>query len=114
MRYKAELLEINAAYQKALANDPELRKSALKKFRQKQQIKKQYQKAKYAEQTAKASKKTAQRTNDVSARFIAFVKRHKKAFAVVLILILLAAWLISTVSLCAVMGVSGVNSIMSS
>lgn len=112
--YKAERLEINAAYQKALANDPELKKSALKKFRQKQQIKKQYQKAKHAEQAAKTSKKTAQRTKDVSARFIEFVKRHKKAFAVILILILLVAWIISTVSSCAVMGVSGVNSIMSS
>ncbi len=114
LRYKAERLEINAAYQKALANDPELRKSALKKFRQKQQIKKQYQRAKHAEQTAKTSKKTAQRAKDVSVRIIEFVKRHKKAFAVVLILILLVAWIISTVSSCAVMGVSGVNSIMSS
>ena len=114
LRYKAERLEINAAYQKALANDPELRKSALKKFRQKQQIKKQYQRAKHAEQATKTSKKTAQRTKDVSVRFIEFVKRHKKAFAVVLILILLVAWIISTVSSCAVMGVSGVNSIMSS
>ena len=114
LRYKAERLEINAAYQKALANDPELRKSALKKFRQKQQIKKQYQRAKHAEQTAKTSKKTAKRTKDVSARFIEFIKRHKKAFAVVLILILLVALIISTVSSCAVMGVSGVNSIMSS
>lgn len=114
LRYKAERLEINAAYQKALADDPELRKSALKKFRQKQQIKKRYQRAKHAEQAAKTSKKTAQRTKDVSVRFIEFVKRHKKAFAVVLILILLVAWIISMVSSCAVMGVSGVNSIMSS
>ncbi len=114
LRYKAERLEINAAYQKALANDPELKKSALKKFRQKQQIKKQYQKAKYAEQTAKTAKKSAQKTKDVSVRIVEFVKRHKKAFAVVLILILLVAWIISTVSSCAVMGVSGINSIMSS
>lgn len=114
LRYKAERLEINAAYQKALADDPELRKSALKKFRQKQQIKKQYQRAKHAEQAAKTSHKTVQRAKDVSVRFIEFVKRHKKAFAVVLILILLVAWIISTVSSCAVMGVSGINSIMSS
>ena len=114
LRYKAERLEINAAYQKALANDPELKKSALKKFRQKQQIKRQYQKAKYAEQTAKTAKKSAQKTKDVSVRIAEFVKRHKKAFAVVLILILLVAWIISTVSSCAVMGVSGINSIMSS
>ena len=56
LKVKAEKAEIKAAYEKTLAENPSLKKTALKKFRQKQQIKKKYQKAKRAEQTAKQAK----------------------------------------------------------
>ena len=59
LKHKAEKMEVKAAYEKTLAEHPELKKSAVKKFAQKQRIKKQYQKAKRTEQTAKAAKKTA-------------------------------------------------------
>ena len=58
LKVKAEKAEIKAAYEKTLAENPSLKKSALKKFRQKQQIKKKYQKAKQAEQTAKQANRS--------------------------------------------------------
>ena len=57
LQHKAEKAEIKAIHEKTLAENPQLKKSAIKKFQQKQWIKKQYQKAKQAEQTAKAAKK---------------------------------------------------------
>ena len=62
LQHKAEKAEIKAIHEKTLAENPQLKKSMLKKFQQKQRIKKQYQKAKRAEQSAKAAKKTAQNT----------------------------------------------------
>ena len=53
LQEKAEKAEIKALYEKTLKEHPEIKKSEVKKFIQKQRIKKQYQKAKRAEQTAK-------------------------------------------------------------
>ena len=84
----------------------------LKKFQQKQRIKKQYQKAKRAEQSAKAAKKTAQNTERAARRFIAFVWRHKAIFGVILAVALLIAWLGTVLSSCSVMLTTGTNSLM--
>ena len=73
LKVKAEKAEIKAAYEKTLAENPSLKKTALKKFRQKQQIKKKYQKAKRAEQTAKQAKKAAQNAERAASRLAAFV-----------------------------------------
>lgn len=51
LKVKTENAEINAIYQKTLAEHPEMKKSAVKKYVQKQRIKKQYQKAKRAEES---------------------------------------------------------------
>ncbi|MDO5396533.1 MAG: NlpC/P60 family protein [bacterium] len=114
LRFKAERAEIKAAYQKTLAENPELKKSALKKFQQKQRIKKQYQRAKPAEQSAKAAKKSAQAAKETTVRIVNFVKRHKGAIAAVLIIALVVCWLATAISSCAVMGTSGINSILTS
>lgn len=112
LRHRAEKAEIKAIHEKTLAENPQLKKSALKKFQQKQRIKKQYQKAKQAEQTAKAAKKTAQNTERATRRFAAFVWRHKIVFGVILIIALLVAWLGTILSSCSVMLTTGTNSIM--
>ena len=112
LRHRAEKAEVKAIHEKTLAENPQLKKSALKKFQQKQQIKKQYQKAKQAEQTAKAAKKTAQNTERATRRFAAFVWRHKIVFGVILIIALLVAWLGTILSSCSVMLTTGTNSIM--
>lgn len=112
LQHKAEKAEIKAIHEKTLAENPQLKKSMLKKFQQKQRIKKQYQKAKRAEQTAKAAKKTAQNTERATRRFVAFVWRHKIVFGVILIIALLVAWLGTVLSSCSVMLTTGTNSIM--
>ncbi len=114
LRFKAEKAEVKAAYEKSLAENPKLKKSLLKKFRQKQQIKKQYQKAKQAEQNAKRAKKTAEVTKDAAVKIVEFIKRHKNAFAIILIIAVVVCWFATTISSCAVIGTSGVNSILTS
>ena len=112
LQHKAEKAEVRAIHEKTLAENPQLKKSALKKFQQKQRIKKQYQKAKRAEQSAKAAKKTAQNTERATRRLVAFVWRHKIVFGVILIISLLVAWLGTILSSCSVMLTTGANSIM--
>ena len=104
LKVKAEKAEIKAAYEKTLAENPSLKKSALKKFRQKQQIKKKYQKAKRTEQTAKQAKKAAQNAERAASRLAAFVWRHKAVFGVILAIVLLIAWLGTALSSCSVIG----------
>lgn len=112
LKVKAEKAEIKAAYEKTLAENPSLKKSALKKFRQKQQIKKKYQKAKQAEQTAKQAKKAAQNAERAASRLAAFIWRHKAVFGAILAIVLLIAWLGTALSSCSVIGMTGFNSIM--
>ena len=112
LKVKAEKAEIKAAYEKMLAENPSLKKSALKKFRQKQQIKKKYQKTKRAEQTAKQAKKAAQNAERAASRLAAFIWRHKAVFGVILAIVLLIAWLGTALSSCSVIGTTGFNSIM--
>ena len=112
LQHHAEKAEVKAIHEKTLAENPQLKKSALKKFQQKQRIKKQYQKAKRAEQSAKAAKKTAQNTERAARRFVAFVWRHKIVFGVILIIALLVAWLGTVLSSCSVMLTTGTNSLM--
>ena len=112
LKVKAEKAEIKAAYEKTLAENPSLKKSALKKFRQKQQIKKKYQKANQAEQTAKQAKKAAQNAERAASRLAAFIWRHKAVFGAILAIVLLIAWLGTALSSCSVIGTTGFNSIM--
>ena len=112
LKYRAEKAEVKAVYEKTLAENPQLKKSVLKKFQQKQRIKKQYQKAKRTEQSAKTAKKTAQNTEKAIRRFSAFVWRHKMVFGIVLVIALLIVWLSSILSSCSVMLTTGFNSIM--
>ncbi len=112
LKHRADKAEIKAIHERTLAENPQLKKSAIKKFQQKQRIKKQYQKAKQAEQSAKAAKKTAQNTERALRRFAAFVWRHKAVFGVILAIALLIAWLGTVLSSCSVMLTTGANSIM--
>ena len=112
LQYKAEKAEVKALYEKTLSEHPELEKSQIKKFLQKQRIKKNYQKAKRAEQTAKQTKKTVQNTEKAARQVAAFVWRHKAVFGIIIAFVLLIAWLGSVLSSCSVMGTMGANSLM--
>ena len=113
LQFKAEKAEAKAFVEKTLADNPDLKKkSVLKKFIQKKQIKKKYQQAKRAEQSAKQAKRAVKTTKDVTKAVVQFIMRHKKVFAVILLIALLIAWVATTISSCAVMGTTGINSIM--
>lgn len=112
LKHRADKAEIKAIHEKTLTENPQLKKSTIKKFQQKQRIKKQYQRAKQAEQSAKAAKKTAQNTERALRRFAAFVWRHKAVFGIILAIALLIAWLGTVLSSCSVMLTTGANSIM--
>lgn len=112
LKHRAEKAEVKAIHERTLAENPQLKKSVIRKFQQKQRIKKQYQKAKQAEQSAKAAKKTAQNTERALRRFAAFVWRHKAVFGVIIAIALLIAWLGTVLSSCSVMVSTGANSIM--
>ena len=79
---KAESRHIKATadyhYRKTVEEHPEMRGSALSRYRQKQKIKRQYAKQarEAAKQGAKAAEKTAGTTEKLAARTVAFVKRH--------------------------------------
>lgn len=112
LQEKAEKAEIKALYEKTLKEHPEIKKPEVKKFIQKQRIKKQYQKAKRAEQTAQQAKKAAQNAERAASRLAAFVWRHKAVFGAILAIVLLIAWLGTALSSCSVIGTTGFNSIM--
>lgn len=115
LQFKSEKVEAKAFAHKTLADNPDLKKkSALKKFIQKKQIKKKYQQAKRAEQSAKQAKRAVKTTKDATKAVVQFIMRHKKVFGVILVIALLIAWVATTISSCAVMGTTGVNSIMAS
>ncbi len=112
LQQRAEKAEVKALYEKTLAEHPELKKSEVKKFIQKQRIKKQYQKAKRAEQAAKQAKKAAQTAEKTARQAAAFIWRHKAVFGIIIAIVLMIAWLDSVLSSCSVMGTMGANSLM--
>ena len=112
LQQRAEKAEVKALYEKTLAEHPELKKSEVKKFIQKQRIKKQYQKAKRAEQTAKQAKKAVQTAEKTARQAAAFIWRHKAVFGIIIAIVLMIAWLGSVLSSCSVMGTMGTNSLM--
>lgn len=113
LQFKAEKAEAKAFVEKTLADNPDLKKkSALRKFIQKKQIKKKYQQAKRAEQSAKQAKRAIKTTKDAAKAVVQFIMRHKKVFAVILLIALLIAWVATTISSCAIMATTGINSIM--
>lgn len=113
LQFKAEKAEAKAFVEKTLADNPDLKKkSALRKFIQKKQIKKKYQQAKRAEQSAKQAKRAVKTTKDAAKAVVQFIMRHKKVFGVILLIALLIAWVATTISSCAIMATTGINSIM--
>ncbi|MGN0178940.1 MAG: CD1108 family mobile element protein, partial [Monoglobaceae bacterium] len=112
LQQRAEKAEVKALYEKTLAECPELKKSEVKKFIQKQRTKKQYQKAKRAEHTAKQAKKAAQTAEKTARQAAAFIWRHKGVFGIIIAIVLIIAWLGSVLSSCSVMGTMGTNSLM--
>lgn len=112
LKQKAEKAEVKAAYEKLLAENPQLSKSALQKFKLKQQIKRGYQKQKNVEQRTKGLKKTARNSQRAISQFMNLVGRNKTILFFVLLIILLVGLLGISLSSCSIMGANGFYSIM--
>lgn len=115
---KLEKANVNALYQKSLAENPALSSNPISRWQQKQAIKKQYAAAKRtgqsanaaakaAENTAKAAKKAAEETKKAGG----FVWRHRRGFGIVIALFLMVCAFANGLSYCSVLlqgGLSGV------
>ena len=115
---KLEKANVNALYQKSLAENPALSSNPISRWQQKRAIKKQYAAAKRtgqsanaaakaAENTAKATKKAAEETKKAGG----FVWRHRRGFGIVLALFLMVCAFANGLSSCSVLlqgGLSGV------
>lgn len=116
---KLEKANINALYQKSLAENPQLASNPLSRWQQKQAIKKQYAAAKHAGQTAGNTAQATSKTGKV-ARTVkekvqqagAFVMRHKKGFLMAGVLFLITCMLMNTMSSCSMMAQS-IGSVLS-
>lgn len=100
----------NYAFEKLAQEKPELKKNALSRFYQKQRIKRQYQKK--AKQAAKQGAKAAKRAAQETGKAVAFIFRHKKGIAIILIIALLLVVLMGAVSSCTMMFMDGVSAVM--
>lgn len=117
---KLEKANINALYQKSLAENPQLASNPLSRWQQKQAIKKEYAAAKRAGQTAghtaqaaghttKTAHKTGKAAKSVKEKAEQagrFVMRHKKGFLIALALFLLVCLLMNTLSSCSMLAQS--------
>ena len=110
---KLEKANINALYQKSLAENPQLASNPISRWQQKQAIKKEYAAAKRAGQaagnTASAAQKTGKAAKTVKEKAQqagAFIMRHKKGFLIAGAIFLLVCMLLNTMSSCSMMAQS--------
>ena len=107
---KLEKANVNALYQKALRDDPQLCSNPLSRWQQKQAIKKQYAAAKRGsqtagtvQQTAKATQKAAQKAAEKTKQAGQFIWRHRRGFGIVIIFFVMLCFLLNTMSSCSMM-----------
>ena len=114
---KLEKANVNALYQKSLAENPALSSNPISRWQQKQAIKKQYAAAKRTGQSANAAAKAAENTAkakkaaEETKKAGGFVWRHRRGFGIVLALFLMVCAFANGLSSCSVLlqgGLSGV------
>ncbi|MGR5579639.1 CHAP domain-containing protein [Enterocloster bolteae] len=113
---KLEKANVNALYQKSLRENPQFASNPLSRWQQKQAIKKEYAAAKRAGQTAQTAGSTAKNVQKTGKAAKAakekaqqagrFVMRHKKGFAIALILFLMVCLLMNSLSSCSMLAQS--------
>ena len=108
-----EKANIQALYQKALQENPQLASNPLSRWQQKQAIKRQYAAAKRTAKTGKTAKnasdkagKAARAAAEKAEQAANFVWRHRRGFVVAGVLVLLVAFLLNTMSSCSMMAQS--------
>ncbi|MBQ3300196.1 MAG: peptidoglycan DD-metalloendopeptidase family protein [Ruminococcus sp.] len=99
--------QAKAAYQKALADNPALKKKRLAKLDYKKQLKRKYAKAaREAQKAGKRAKNTAVTTEKIAKKVVQAVKNHPVACLVIALLLLLIFFIMSVFSSCSSMGAS--------
>lgn len=118
---KADQANINALYQKAIRQNPELQSNPLSHWQQKQAIKRQYAAAKKARQTAGTTKKmaeraakTAKKTAEAAEKTAAFVVRNWKPILIILGIALVIMLIMNAIGSCSTLLQGGMNIIIGS
>ena len=97
--------QAKAAYQKALAENPELKKKKLAKAMYKKQLKRKYAKAaREAQKKGKLAKKTAVTTEKIVKEIAGAIKRHPVAALVIFLIFLLILFIASAFTSCISIG----------
>ena len=111
--HRLEKANVNALYQRAVQENPQLSSNPISRWQQKQAIKKEYAAAKRAGQTAGHTASAAQKTGraakavkEKAQQAGEFVMRHKKGFGIVLALFFVVCLLMNTISSCSMMSQS--------
>ena len=114
-RAEAKFIKAKADYHfhTAAQEHPELAKSALKRYWQKQRLRKQYQKQarEAAKHGTKAAGKTAAATEKLAAKAAGFVKRHPISSLIALVCVLLVFMMQSCSSSLVMLGNAGAGAI---
>ena len=113
--HKSDEANIEALYQKEIRADPYAVSNPVSRWRQKQEIKKQYETARRtgkaaasgASNTAKGAEKAAKETKSVTEKAVEFIKEHPKGVLIVLIAAALVVFISSTFSSCSVLFQAG-------
>ncbi|GHU36140.1 hypothetical protein FACS1894105_06010 [Clostridia bacterium] len=109
---KARKKSINAAYQKALAENPKLKSNPLSRAFQKRKIKKDYAKAaRQAEKTAKRAKQAGGAIGNATKAVAGVIKRHPVAVGSIALIVLLLFVLMSLIGAFGSAGSGGVGGI---
>ena len=116
---RADQTNIEALYQKAVRQNPELQSNSLSRWQQKQAIKRQYVAAKKARQAAETTKKTTERTVKAAKRAAetveksaAFIERNWKPIMIILAIAAVVLLLMNAVSSCSMLMQGGMNMIV--
>jgi cell wall-associated NlpC family hydrolase len=116
---KADQANINALYQKAIRQNPELQSNPLSRWQQKQAIKRQYAAAKKARQTAGTTKKTAEKAAktakkaaEAAEKTAAFVVRNWKPILIIAAIAVLLVLIMNAVSSCSMLLQGGINMVV--
>lgn len=113
MQNKTVKAQAKAAYHKALADHPELKKKTLAKLKYKQKLKRKYAKAaRDAQKAGKRAKNTAVTTEKIAKKVVQAVKNHPVAFLIIALLLLLIIFIMSAFSSCASIG-AGTGGVLS-
>ena len=113
LEQKATRMNAKAAYQRALSENPQIKKSLLSRAAQKKKIKRQYAKAaNKARKAAKRAKNTGSAVTRATSAIGSFIARHPVAFVIILLIALLVILIVTVVSSLTSIAADGAGAVM--